>query len=89
MAMDEYDGPSDEAKDIVKGLRKKRGASAEEDAGDEGDSSESGSAGEEAFTSASEDLFRMLKGRDPKESEASELGDIVRRLVQNCGEGDE
>lgn len=90
MAMDDYsDGPSDEAKDIVKGLKKKRGGSDEGGGDDQGDKSDSGSASGEAEMTAVEDIGRILKGRDLKESEAGELRDALRRFVQNCDDNDE
>jgi len=88
MAMDEERSP--EAIAIIGKLRKKRGYGGGDEGGDdESDSSDSGSAGEEAFTSAAEDLFRLFKGRDPKESETDELKDITRRLIANCDDSDE
>jgi len=84
--MDEKSGEADL---IIAKLRKKKpgydGGQPDQADQAEGDGEDSGSSGE-AFQAAIEDAFTLLRGRAPKESEATELGDAIRRAVQNCPE---
>ena len=89
---DEQDGKSGEAIAIIAKLRKKRrggdNGDSEPDPGDDSEPAEGESASSEAELSATEDIGRILAGRELKETEVESLRDALRRFVQSCGEAD-